>query len=409
MRRVVFAGIALAALVPIAALAQRFDPKRPVNFTVGAPRGPVATERLDAHRSGSTNAQLPTGRLKMIWHHASGGLISEPPLLVGSDVVLVAGRGDVVFLDSKIGDEISRVSIGASPLGPATALSDGTIVLVVDTNDAIGVRKDGITFRTRLAGGRGGDTSPLSLDDGGAVVVTGSELAALDSRGGIRARASLPEPVDGSLLAARGRILAVTTSGVVFGWIPGRDPERLGSFGGRAYGGATLSDDHTILGVVDGDRVMALDLARGVAAPRDTSSGLLFLGPVSVHADTAFFLAKGPGRTYLLGVDRAGQETIHVPIVQGQIPLLIDGGVAPPTIGGHAPLVIDKSGNVAYAIEDEIGVVDASGSPWHLGTSLCRSHSSDLLGIAPNGLAGVDAGFIVACEDGAVALIGARP
>jgi hypothetical protein len=329
--------------------------------------------------------------------------------LVGPDVVLIAGRGDVVFLDSKIGDEVARVSIGASPLGPATALSDGTLVLVIDTNDVIGVRKDGVVFRTRLNGGRGGDTSPLSLDDGGAVVVTGNEIAAIDSRGGVRAHATLPEPVDGSLLAAGNRILAITASGVVFGWIPGREPERLGSFGGRAFGGATLEGDHTLLGVIDGDRVMALDLDRGVAAPRDSSSGLLFLGPVSVRANTAFFLAKGPGRTYLLGVDRAGQESVHVPIVQGQIPLLGDGGVAPPTVGGHAPLVVDRSGSIAYAIEDEIGVVDSTGSTWRLGTSLCRSHSSDLLGIAPNGLTGVDAGFIVACEDGAVALVGARP
>jgi hypothetical protein len=412
MRRVRVAAFVVGALgvaMPILALAQRFDPKRPANFTVGAPRGPVATERLDAHRSGSTNATLPTGRLKTLWHHAMGGLISEPPLIAGSDVVLVAGRGEVVFLDAKIGDETARVPIGASPLGPATELSDGTIALVVDTNEAVGVRKSGITFRTRLSGGRGGDASPLSLDDGGVVVVSGDELASLDSRGEIRARAWLPEPVDGSLLAAGGRILAVTSSGVVFGWIPGREPTRLGSFGGRAFGGATLEGDHMLLGVVDGDRVMALDLARGVAAPRDTSSGLLFLGPVSTHADTAFFLAKGPGRAYLLGVDRTGQETLHTPIVQGQIPLLVDGGVAPPTIGGHAPLVVDKSGAVAFAIEDDIGVVDAAGSSWHLGTSLCRSHSSDLLGIAPNGLAGADAGFVVACEDGAVALIGARP
>jgi hypothetical protein len=409
MRQRAFVIGALALAIPIAALAQRFDPKRPVNFSVGTPRGPVATERLDAHRSGSTNATLPTGRLKTVWHHALGGLISEPPLLVGNDVVLVAGRGEIVFLDSKIGDEIVRVPIGASPLGPATALSDGTIVLVVDTNEAVGVRKDGVTFRTRLSGGRGGDTSPLSLDDGGAVVATGGELAALDSRGGIRARASLPEPVDGSLLAASGRILAVTTSGVVFGWIPGREPERLGNFGGRAFGGATLEGDSTLLGIIDGDRVMALDLTRGVAAPRYSSSGLLLLGPASSHAETAYFLAKGPGRAYLIGVDRAGQETTHVPVVQGQIPLLVDGGVAPPTIGGHAPLVVDRSGAVAYAIEDEIGVVDASGSSWHLGASLCRSHSSDLLGIAPNGLTGANAGFVVACEDGAVALVASRP
>ncbi len=149
-------------MVPIAALAQRFDPKRPVNFTVGAPRGPVATERLDAHRSGASPSLLPTGRLKLAWHHTVGGLISEPPLLVGDDVVIVAGRGDIVFLDAKVGDEIARVSVGASPSGPATSLSDGTIVLVIDSNDAVGVRKSGVVFRTHLSGRIGGDTSPVS-------------------------------------------------------------------------------------------------------------------------------------------------------------------------------------------------------------------------------------------------------
>ncbi|MEO8874882.1 MAG: PQQ-binding-like beta-propeller repeat protein [Polyangiaceae bacterium] len=406
MKRARVAALAVVlALVPIAALAQRFDPKRPANFTVGAPRGPVATDRLDAHRTGASQLPLPTTHLKALWRHSLGELITQPPLVVGSEVIVLAGRGEMVFIDSDVGDEVARVSIGASSSGPATALSSGTVVVVTSSGDAVGVRKEGVAFRTHLGGEISllGRVSPLSLDDGGAVVASATELDVLDSHGGIRARATIPDELDGALLAARGRVLAVTESGVVYAWTPGKDPERVGSFGGRAFGGATLDGDHTLLAVIEGSRVMALDLDRGIAVPRNTSNGLLYIGPVSVRGDNAFLLAKGPGRTLLIGIDRAGTESTHLPIVQGQIPLLIDGGAAPPSLGGHAPLVVDKSQAVAYGIEDEIGVVDAQGNVSKLGGSLCRSHSSDILGIAPT-----SEGFVVACEDGAVALVGGK-
>ena len=402
-------AIAGLALAPIAALAQSFDPKAPATFVVGNPSGPTSTDRFDARRSGDSPVALPTGKLKMLWHHTLGASIEHEPLVVNDEIVLVAGRGDVAFLDVTDGSELARIAIGAGSSGPPTALSDGTIVVVASSGVAIGVRKSGVVFRTRVGGAPSilGHISPLSLDDGGAVVATGTELDVLDARGGIRARATLPEEIDGALLAVHGRVLAIADSGVVYAWTPGRDVERIGNFGARVVGGATLADSNTLLAVVEGARLLSLDIDKGVVAPRAVSSGFLFVGPVAMRGASALMLAKGVRGASVLAFDRAG-EMEQTPITSSPLTVLSDGGVAGPTVGGHAPLVVDKSGNVAFSIEDDVGVVAADGAVSRVDGTVCRSRSADVLGLAPiKGNAG-DPAFVLACDDGALALIAAK-
>ena len=402
-------AIAVFGLAPIAALAQTFDPKSPATFVVGAPNGPTSTDRFDARRSGDSRVPLPTGRLKTLWHHTFGASVEHEPLVVGSDIVLVAGRGDVAFLDVTDGSELARVSIGAGSSGPPTALADGTIVVVASSGVAIGVRKTGVVFRTRVGGEPSilGHISPLSLDDGGVVVATGTELDVLDARGGIRARAALPEEIDGSLLASRGRVLAVADSGVVYAWTPGRDVERIGNFGARVVGGATLADSNTLLAVVEGARLLSLDIDKGVVVPRAVSSGFLFIGPVAMRGSSALMLAKGVRGASVLAFDRAG-EMEQTPVTSSPLSVLADGGVAGPTVGGHAPLVVDAAGDVAFSIEDDVGVVAADGTVSRVDGTVCRSRSADVLGLAPIRGAPGDPAFVVACDDGALALIAER-
>src|SRR5262249_20645582 len=147
-----------------------------------------------------------------------------------------------------------------------------------------------------LGGGRGSMVSPLPLEDGGVVVATENELDALDASGSIRARAALPKdeilgsgPTEkGSLLAAGGRVIAVAKSGVVFAWSPGRDLVRVGSFGGEVDGGATVLDDHTLIGVVDHARIVALDIDRNVASPRTAPTIGMYFGPLAVRQNVVY-------------------------------------------------------------------------------------------------------------------------
>ena len=128
-------------------------------------------------------------------------------------------------------------------------------------------------------------SAPLPLDDGGVVVATTRNLAAFDPTGRERARTTLPEPSTASLVAALGKIVAVTASGAVWSWTPGApEPTRIASFGGPIEDGAALADDHTLLAITaDRLHLESLDLVRGSTTMRASSGSGLFVGPPAVR------------------------------------------------------------------------------------------------------------------------------
>ena len=222
--------------------AQRLDPRRPAVFVVGAPGGASPTMRGDGHRTGASKELLPSGVLHIAWRKTIG-LSIDQPALAGPDgtLAVVTARGDVVFIDSS-GEEKGRATSGTTSIGPATMTSDGTVVFLSSAGDAIGLRRTSPRprFVTRIGGDRNVRSAPLSLEDGGVVVATTSDLVVLDSEGNVRSRVTLPESPAAALLASGDKVLAVTSTGAVYGWTPGREPVRLGSFGAPIDGGAAL-------------------------------------------------------------------------------------------------------------------------------------------------------------------------
>src|SRR5437773_1259504 len=116
--------------------------------------------------------------------------------------------------------------------------------------------------RTLIVGGPRG-TSPTARADvrrtgfskdplptGTLKIASGTDLATFDADGIVRARADLDEPVFAPPVAALGKIALVTLSGKVFLWTPGREPQRVGAFGGfidaRRDEGVALAEDHTL-------------------------------------------------------------------------------------------------------------------------------------------------------------------
>jgi len=405
VRRAIGAAIGLAAA---AASAQPIDPRRPATLTVGAPHGTAPTDRIDAQRSGLTRSPLPTGALHVAWRKALGASIDHAPIAVANgDIVVVVGRGELVTLD-RDGEERSRAAIGGSAAAPPAALSDGTIAVVTSAADAVFVSRGTLRVRTRVGGERApaGRVSPLALDDGGVVVGVASELTALDARGGVRARAVLPEAAGGPLVAGLGKVIAVTITGAVYGWSPGRDVERLGSFGGPVDGGAALADARTLVGVVDASRLVAIDLVRGSSASRAVAGGAFFLGPPAMRGPIAHLLAETPGRDFLLTIDAAGQETARALIATFPPPTLADGGAAPYSAAPHVGPIADRSGAVAFATPDgRVGMVAPTGAIDALGESVCGRGSAARGGGAIVGLTPVDDGFIVACDGGGIVKI----
>jgi hypothetical protein len=406
-------GLALVFAWASPAGAQRVDPRRPETLYVGAPSGPSPTDRIDAQRSGLTRTKLPMTGLRVAWRRSFGHTIDHAPLvLANGDIVLIAGRGDVVLLGED-GNERSRTIVGAGAAGPPTVTSDGTVVIVTSTGEAVGVRRGAVRFRTRLGGERTltGHISPLSLDDGGVVVATSTELTALDAEGGVRARGVLPEPLATPLVASSGRVLAITTSGVVYAWVPGREPQRVGSFGAPIDGGAALSDENTLVAIVEGSRLAALDLRRGVLVTRAQGAGSFYLGPPAMRGPLTYLLGQTPGRTFVLALDATGQESQRVLVASTAPPTLGDGGAAPFSIPAHVAPIVDRAGTVAFATpEGKVGVVSA-GAAEALPEMLCSRASTTKGSGGVAGISPATDAFLVACDTGAVVKIvaGAAP
>ncbi len=403
--------VAVAALVGHDADAQRLDPRRPSVFVVGPPGGASPTNRGDARRTGASKQALPSGLLHIAWRKTIG-LTIEHPALVGPDgtLAVVSGRGDVVFLD-ELGDEKGRASSGTTSVGPATMTSDGTVVFLSSAGDAIGVRRSSPRprFVTRIGGERNARAAPLSLDDGGVVVATASDLVVLDSEGNVRSRVTLPESPSAPLLASGDRVIAVTASGAVYGWSPGRETVRLGSFGAPVDGGAALADANTLVAVIEGNHLVELDLTRAARTTRSIAAQGLYLGPPSVRTVApggvlATLLAQTASRAFVVTVDPGGLETMRAPIATLTPITLADGGAAPLIARPHAGPLVDSRGAVAFASPDgHVGMVGPSGAVDTLGELICTQtpRSAGVAGLTPFGRGA----FAVTCEGGVLARI----
>jgi hypothetical protein len=405
MRRQVLFGIAIAAsVVGSIALAEKMDPRRPKDFVVGLPKGSWPTTRMDVRRAAMSDVPLPRS-LKKDWSRQTSSAIETSPLVNDKgEIVSVNARGELIWLDEK-GGELSHVPLGTGPSGPPTLLADGTVVVVSTSGEAVLANKSGVRNRVRLGGDRGGGPAPLPLEDGGVVVATASELDALDSSGAVRARATLPEAMSGgALLATAGKVIAVAASGVVYGWSPGRDVARLGSFGGQVDGGATVYDDHTLVAVVDVTRIVTLDIDRGVPVPRTAPIVGFYLGPVAVRGKTIYAMLETSVQTFVVAIDGNGQEVLRAGVSAPQTTSASDGGVI--TVLPHAGVIVDSKGTVAYATPDgQTGIVDPAGVVNPAPDVPCmrvlgaRGRSSAVQGLLP-AAPGV---IVVACESGTIA------
>jgi hypothetical protein len=416
MRAAVGLGIAATAVAaglaraPQRAAAQTVDVQRPRTLVVGSPPGARA-DRVDAARSGRARDPLPTGALRTEWQLPTGALIEQAPLVDASGTTYVVGtRGEVVAI-TRDGREKWRASTDSPQPGPAALLSDDTLVFADALGEAVAVREGVVRWRARFGRGDATHPSPLPLDDGGVVVATAHDVAVLDAEGHERTRVTLPEAAAGPLVAALGRVVAVTASGAVWAWPPGAtDPTRLGSFGSPIEGGAALADDHTLLAVTSGGgHLSAVDLATGATTTRAVAPAGIWLGPPAVRSGTATLLLLAPSAELAVVVDASGLETARSLLVVRPPPLATDGGVAPLVAIPHTPPLVDAAGTIAFATsEGSLGV--AAGSTVELVADGCvssgttrdpRPDPSRAAGLAPLG-PGV---FIAACRSGLVVAV----
>lgn len=349
-----------AGAIAAAASGQTMDVQRPRTLIVGASATGVRVEGLDAARSGRARTALPTGGVRVEWRASLGVPTEWSPLVDSAGNLLVVGaRGEIVSTTAD-GDERWRLSTGAMQPGPGALLSDGTLVFVDAAGEAVAVRDGAVRWRVRFGRSDGAHPAPVPLDDGGVVVATAYDLAALDSTGRERARTTLPEPTQQPLVGALGRIVAITASGVIWSWSPGAaEPTRIGSFGGPIDDAAGLVDDHTLLAVTSGrTRLAAVDLVRGTTIVRASLPAGLWLGPAALRGDDAFLLLLGSTTELAVALDSSGTETMRVALVTRPALLGADGGIATLVAPPHTAPVVDGAGTMAFATTDgAVGVV----------------------------------------------------
>lgn len=437
------AALALAAASSPApsARADAVDPSMPCTLLVGAPRGAAPSERLDAQRSGRSRTLFPAAPLHRWEHHLTSGIELSPVVDERGNILVAGTTPDVIKLDPE-GKELWRVRFGASAaVVPPVLTSDGTLVIITASGQAVGITPSGsLRFVSALGiRGRDADTPPLALDDGGVILAAGGALVEIDRDGAVRARTALeikPGTADTRVTGAlvQGPVteagplgaLFTTESGSVFAWRPPAAPRKLGNLGGFPRRGAVVTGARTLTAVVDGRRIVDFDLPTGVTHVRFNSGmGTQIDGPVAIAPDGTLLAATQSG--LLVGVDAAGNETLRValekPPVAPPPPLGPTAGPPPSGVnifggaiggvgGGGSGFfgvpaevkpspspIVDREGRIAFVrAGGRAGVISPKGAVALASERVCSSPIAAL----PAG----DKRLLIACRDGGLWLYG---
>jgi hypothetical protein len=398
------AALGLSAAAASLASADAIDPTLPRTLTVGAPRGFAPAERLDGRRTGRSPSALPDAPSELWRRNLSGGLDVAPVVDARGEVIAALTSPEVVRL-APDGRELWRTRIGGSAAIAAPVLtSDGTAVVLTAAGLAIALRPGGAirwAAPLGLRGTREADAAPLALDDGGLVVAGGRTLVEVDADGAVRARASLDERALGGLVAGPDGALVTTESGVVYAWRPPGAPRRLGSFGGVPRRGAALADRRTVVAVVDGKVLVALDLVTGTThVLASAPAGALLDGPPAVSPSGLALVSITSG--LVVGVDAAGAERLRAAV--DRTLAVPDGGALASFFGPvepkpSAPLVVDAAGRVAFARPGgRAGIVHPDATVTLATDRACGTP----IAISPAG----ERRFLLACRDGVVWMLG---
>jgi hypothetical protein len=406
LRAALLFSAALLPFLPPAARADVIDPTMPRTVVVGPPRGAAPSERLDPFRTGQARTRLPSRPVELWRRHVSGN-IDVPPIVDASDNVVVALTIPEIIKLAPDAREVWRARLGTgAPASAPTLLSDGTIAVVTSAGIAWGFTPGGATrFATPLGiPRREADAAPLALGDGGLLVAAGPMLVEIDSDGEIRARATLDERggerAAGAVLDSPGGALITTAAGNVYRFRPPGVPRRVGSFGGTTARGVALADERTLVAVVDGRRLVALDLPTGTTHVR--AGGFGMDGPPTIGPGGLVLFGAQLGM--LVGVDAAGNERAHVML--DKPPPASGGGVttplgmlAPVDLKPGPPLVVDPTGRVAFVRPSgRAGVVAPPGRVEVAAESVCAAP----IAVVPAG----DRRMLIACHDGRLWMYG---
>ena len=367
-----------------------------------ATAGYAASERVDAQRSGRSRTPLPTHPVEVWKKQISGGL-EHAPVVDGEGAIVCGGLSPEIVKFAADGRELWRRTIGGAPIAASPVLSGASDVLVVTTSgQLVGLSGSGTVRFSSSLGVRGKDidVTPVATDDGGIVVAANRELIASFADGRLRARADLPGRATGALLGTPEGIVATLESGAVVVFRPPLAPRIAGDFGGPVRRGAVVADARTLVAIVDGRRLVALDLKSSTlrtlwSTPSTTD---LIDAPPTLLGDGTLLITTYGG--LLLGIDRSGHEVRRSVVDRWIVGTRSDAGfVSGIDLKPSPPSVSDEGGRIVFArILGRLGVVSSEGALHVVTDRVCGSP----LSVLPAG----PGRFMIACRDGAIAVYG---
>jgi hypothetical protein len=355
---------ALAVLLALGGAQRVAAQAGPVSVVVGPPRGWAVSDRLGPRRLGRSEAELPSSP-RELWRRELVGGLELPPVVdaAGGVIAAVASAPEVVRLEPD-GRSSWRVRLdGAAAVVPPVIASDGAALVI--GGDGRLSRLDAATGTVHQAVALGAGTrearaTPLALEDGGVVVAADDALVRVSALGEVTARAPLADGAVGGLIGWDGGVLVTAESGDVLWWRAPLPPRRLGVLGGAPSGGGALVGERTLVAVVAGRRLVALDLRAGqttlLLGPRGASEELRALemleGPPTLGISDAVLVATVAGE--LLSVDARGLVTTAGLLEQTSVRVDGDAGAPMASLFGKVdpspspPLVADRAGRVAF-------------------------------------------------------------
>ena len=159
-----------------------------------------------------------------------------------------------------------------------------------------------------------------------------------------------------------------------------------------------LADSRTLIAVVDGRRLVALDLPTGVTHVR--ASGVPLDGLPALDASGLVLVGTQLG--LLIGVDAAGNERVHVAL-EKPAPTPAGGLLAslgqPVELRPSPPVIVDPGGRVGFVrVNGRAGVVSPAGRVEVAADPVCGAP----VAVVPAG----DRRMLIACHDGRLWMYG---
>ncbi len=393
---------------PSLARADTFDPAAPVVRVVGPPLGYAPRPRIDGARTGRAVTALPT-RAAEAWRRRLLPIATTPAVADNGDVVVVVGT-EVVRID-KTGKSLWSTTLDQATAFSAPVLTSDGAVVVVDNGYVLWRvdRAGHVQWRSPLPvniaparrRARQRRVTSLAVDDGSVLVALEQQLLRVDAAGELLLRQSLQETLVGGVLRWGKRYVVTTDSGAVWAWQPPEALTRLGELGGHPRGGGLLAGERTLAAVVDGDRLVALDLKTGVVTPLVTAgtTGSPLQGPPTLDYNGILLVTSAIGE--LLGVNSHGELVRRAAIENVGLLGSRDGGAPFPVVGGSLstspPLISDRAGRLAFVrASGRVGLLDEHGELSTVARRLC----SVPIAVLPAG----DGRMLVACESGTLAM-----